>query len=385
MFSFPAPTHLPRYPGDFLSTPNLLTAAESLPPLPSSLWNVHKTYHPIHLPQHPPPPYTPTPPTYAPCLRRLETELGAGPATPNLAPCAASSILDTSPDARSDGAVPTNGSVWDFDPYAREPSLAQSSAHSDPPSALALVPPDAWSPYEPDNDDLDSADPIPDGDHDADLPVPDSGLDRERPPASGPSRRTRKSPKMHQCTVCSKQFPRPSGLQTHMHTHSGEKPFKCPVSDCSKRFAVRSNAKRHLRTHGTRPEPAPAFPFASSASKDGGGMRFVPQARGRQKIPASLRLLPPPRPFEPIIPLRDLETVPDMDMWDWAGDKAEGRSRSGPGARGHTGAENDTCLKTLPPARAGAGEERDSYAWAGEEPYYHTQVRDFVSLTSMSC
>jgi hypothetical protein len=32
-----------------------------------------------------------------------------------------------------------------------------------------------------------------------------------------------KRSKMHQCTVCEKWFPRPSGLQTHMNSHSGMK------------------------------------------------------------------------------------------------------------------------------------------------------------------
>ncbi|OAX41628.1 hypothetical protein K503DRAFT_685048 [Rhizopogon vinicolor AM-OR11-026] len=58
---------------------------------------------------------------------------------------------------------------------------------------------------------------------------------------------------MHECEICHKNFPRPSGLNTHMNSHSGAKPFKCPVSSCDKRFAVRSNAKRHLKTHGINP------------------------------------------------------------------------------------------------------------------------------------
>jgi hypothetical protein len=36
-------------------------------------------------------------------------------------------------------------------------------------------------------------------------------------------RRQFKRPKMHQCNVCYKRFPRPSGLATHMNSHSGAK------------------------------------------------------------------------------------------------------------------------------------------------------------------
>ncbi|KAG9309951.1 hypothetical protein JVU11DRAFT_9983 [Chiua virens] len=65
--------------------------------------------------------------------------------------------------------------------------------------------------------------------------------------------RQQKKSKMHQCEQCKKMFPRPSGLATHMNTHSGAKPYKCIVPNCEKSFAVRSNAKRHLRTHGINP------------------------------------------------------------------------------------------------------------------------------------
>ncbi|KAF8503891.1 hypothetical protein BU17DRAFT_71729 [Hysterangium stoloniferum] len=70
-----------------------------------------------------------------------------------------------------------------------------------------------------------------------------------RPPPA--NRRYRPPTKMHTCWICQKEFPRPSGLATHMNTHSGLKPYKCPIPTCSKTFAVRSNARRHLRIHGT--------------------------------------------------------------------------------------------------------------------------------------
>lgn len=39
---------------------------------------------------------------------------------------------------------------------------------------------------------------------------------------------TQKKSKMHQCTVCAKWFPRPSGLATHMNSHSGAKRMFLP-------------------------------------------------------------------------------------------------------------------------------------------------------------
>ncbi|KAI0828684.1 hypothetical protein BC628DRAFT_1290381, partial [Trametes gibbosa] len=101
-----------------------------------------------------------------------------------------------------------------------------------------------------------------------------------------------KKSKMHQCTVCYKLFPRPSGLATHMNSHSGAKPFKCPIPTCTKSFAVRSNAKRHLRTHGIFPsaEHAGAAPSQFTVGFD---TPLVSDVHEAGALPAKLRWVPP--------------------------------------------------------------------------------------------
>jgi uncharacterized Zn-finger protein len=55
--------------------------------------------------------------------------------------------------------------------------------------------------------------------------------------------------KKHQCKVCDKRFTRPSSLQTHMYSHTGEKPFACNVDGCGRHFSVVSNLRRHKKVH----------------------------------------------------------------------------------------------------------------------------------------
>ncbi|KAK4702993.1 hypothetical protein P7C70_g3226, partial [Phenoliferia sp. Uapishka_3] len=53
------------------------------------------------------------------------------------------------------------------------------------------------------------------------------------------------------CTYqgCSKSFGRPSARETHSRTHTGAKPFTCPVPTCGRNFSVFSNLKRHMIVH----------------------------------------------------------------------------------------------------------------------------------------
>lgn len=56
------------------------------------------------------------------------------------------------------------------------------------------------------------------------------------------------------CATCGKAFSRPSSLRIHVHSHTGEKPYKCPMPNCGKAFSVRSNMKRHQKgCHASAP------------------------------------------------------------------------------------------------------------------------------------
>lgn len=57
--------------------------------------------------------------------------------------------------------------------------------------------------------------------------------------------------KKHKCKVCDKRFTRPSSLQTHMYSHTGEKPYACEADGCGRHFSVVSNLRRHRKVHKT--------------------------------------------------------------------------------------------------------------------------------------
>ncbi|ORX93083.1 hypothetical protein K493DRAFT_224094 [Basidiobolus meristosporus CBS 931.73] len=58
------------------------------------------------------------------------------------------------------------------------------------------------------------------------------------------------SAKKYHCLICQKGFSRPSSLNTHMYSHTGEKPFKCSHEGCGRSFSVVSNLRRHSKIHG---------------------------------------------------------------------------------------------------------------------------------------
>ncbi|KAJ6464838.1 hypothetical protein C8R45DRAFT_840071, partial [Mycena sanguinolenta] len=53
----------------------------------------------------------------------------------------------------------------------------------------------------------------------------------------------------HVCYTCGKSFMRPSSLRIHANTHTGAKPYECPLETCGRAFSVNSNMRRHFRSH----------------------------------------------------------------------------------------------------------------------------------------
>lgn len=58
-----------------------------------------------------------------------------------------------------------------------------------------------------------------------------------------------KRKRLYRCSYCEKSFTKPSALQPHIYTHTGEKPFVCHFPGCNRGFAVISNLRRHFKVH----------------------------------------------------------------------------------------------------------------------------------------
>lgn len=127
-------------------------------------------------------------------------------------------------------------------PYSHDPRLSQSPAYlpsTSRPTSVGILRPSPW--------------PISTG-----LDRPHDPDDEERTPIARYPPSTHYAPPFaedppvgakYECQYCGKGFNRPSSLKIHLNSHTGEKPFVCPLEGCGRSFSVLSNMRRHARVH----------------------------------------------------------------------------------------------------------------------------------------
>uniref|UniRef100_A0A8B9LI39 Si:ch211-212k18.5 n=1 Tax=Astyanax mexicanus TaxID=7994 RepID=A0A8B9LI39_ASTMX len=120
-------------------------------------------------------------------------------------------------------------------------------------------------------------------------PLLTSSLSQEQIPlstavgSSGGSLSSSAGRQQHICRFCGKVLSSDSSLQIHLRSHTGERPYQCPV--CLSRFTTRGNLKAHfLRHREQNPELSLSLlpPALSEQSQSGSGPGVVQRRRKRR-------------------------------------------------------------------------------------------------------
>ncbi|XP_076828336.1 uncharacterized protein LOC143474693 [Brachyhypopomus gauderio] len=120
-------------------------------------------------------------------------------------------------------------------------------------------------------------------------PILTSSLSQEQLPlssamgSSGASLTSSSGRQQHVCRFCGKVLSSDSSLQIHLRSHTGERPYQCPV--CLSRFTTRGNLKAHfLRHREQNPELSLSLlpPALSEQSQSGSGSGAAQRRRKRR-------------------------------------------------------------------------------------------------------
>ncbi|CAG04596.1 unnamed protein product [Tetraodon nigroviridis] len=123
-------------------------------------------------------------------------------------------------------------------------------------------------------------------------PLPTSSHSQDLQPSSSLGSAASSGRPQHVCRFCGKVLSSDSSLQIHLRSHTGERPYQCPV--CLSRFTTRGNLKAHfLRHREQNPELSLSLlpPALSEQTHSGSTPGFLSGTSARPS-PSSLPLPP---------------------------------------------------------------------------------------------